>query len=99
MRMINFAVILAFGLAAVPAALAQDTQTTTTQPPAAAQPTPQKPDPDEIICRAGQGQTGTRLPGPRVCATRAQWDQLQRDSQAETQHQQTMGLTLNGGGH
>jgi hypothetical protein len=98
MRTINLAVILVIGLAAVPAA-AQDTQTTTTQQPAASQPAPQQPDPDEIICRAGQPVTGSHLPGPRVCRTRAQWDQLQRDTQATIERAQMMGLQENSGGH
>jgi hypothetical protein len=40
-----------------------------------------QPDPNEIVCRAGQPVTGSLLPGPRVCHTRQEWDDMQRQTQ------------------
>lgn len=79
--------------------LAQATSTPAAAPttPAAPamQPTPHD-DPDEIICRSGQPELGSRFPGPRTCHTRREWDQIQRDSQSAL-FQQQMERSANGG--
>jgi hypothetical protein len=61
----------------------------------ATQPSPQE-DPNEIICREGQPELGSRFPGPRQCHTRKEWDQIKRDSQDALMHQQ-MERSANGG--
>jgi hypothetical protein len=33
-------------------------------------------DASPMVCRAPQGKSDTRLPGPRVCKTQKQWDAL-----------------------
>jgi hypothetical protein len=45
-------------------------------------------DPDERICKSGEPILGSRFPGPRVCHTRKEWDQIQRDSQQELYREQ-----------
>ena len=45
-------------------------------------------DPNEVICRAGEPIIGSRFPGPRMCHTRKEWDQIKRDSQEALFHQQ-----------
>ncbi|HUO93480.1 MAG TPA: hypothetical protein VMU22_11185 [Rhizomicrobium sp.] len=72
------------------------------QPDAAPQATQQLPaapaeDPNEVICHAGQPIVGSRFPTGRVCHTRKEWDQIQRDSQQELFHQQME--RSSGGGH
>jgi hypothetical protein len=50
-----------------------------------------KPDPNatadgpqlnknEMICKRGDVTTGSRFPGPPVCHTRMEWEQLQRNA-------------------
>jgi hypothetical protein len=38
-------------------------------------------DPNRMVCRNGEPITGTRLPGPRVCHTQKQWDDMRIQSQ------------------
>ena len=45
-------------------------------------------DPNEIICRPAEPILGSRLPGPRLCRTRREWDQLKRDSASVLFHEQ-----------
>lgn len=33
---------------------------------------------DTVICRPGQAQTESRLPGPKVCMPKSQWDGLKK---------------------
>ncbi|HEU0160976.1 MAG TPA: hypothetical protein VFQ69_01095 [Rhizomicrobium sp.] len=33
---------------------------------------------DPVICRPGQAQTESRLPGPKVCMPKSQWDNLKK---------------------
>ena len=47
-------------------------------PPAPPAPTPAKPE--RMICKR-EVVVGSRLPGPRVCRTAADWKQETRDSQ------------------
>lgn len=35
-------------------------------------------DPDAVVCRPGQQQTFSRIPGPKVCMTARQWDALKK---------------------
>ncbi len=42
-------------------------------------------DPDEVICRYEPAPTGTRLGKRRICATRAEWDDLSASARAETE--------------
>lgn len=69
-----------------PMALAQ--QAPATAPNAAPQASTPVDDPNEIICRAGEPQLGSRFPGPRQCHTRKEWDQIRKDSQDALFHQQ-----------
>jgi hypothetical protein len=45
-------------------------------------------DQDRIICKSGNPPVGSRLPGPRECHTKAQWDEMQRASREATQDTQ-----------
>lgn len=45
-------------------------------------------DPNEVVCRPGTAPVGTRFPGPRMCHTRKEWAQIQRDAQDALIHQQ-----------
>jgi Spy/CpxP family protein refolding chaperone len=65
-------------------------------PAPAAQPAAPAEDPNEIICHAGEPIVGSRFPGPRICHTRKQWDQIKQDSQEALFHQQ-MERSANGG--
>lgn len=69
------------------AAWAQQTTAPAPTPDAAPQAAPAN-DPNEVICRTGQPQLGSRFPGPRQCHTRKEWDQIRRDSQDALFHQQ-----------
>jgi hypothetical protein len=63
--------------------------------PQAAQPT-STDDPNEVVCRAGEPILGSRFPGPRICRTRKEWDQIKRDSQ-EALFRQQMQRSCNAG--
>ncbi|MBN9567138.1 MAG: hypothetical protein J0H79_05985 [Alphaproteobacteria bacterium] len=39
-------------------------------------------DLDKVVCRAGEPITGSRLPGPRVCHTQREWNDIRQQSQA-----------------
>ncbi|HUJ03774.1 MAG TPA: hypothetical protein VLW75_09070 [Rhizomicrobium sp.] len=54
-----------------------------------------KPDPNEIICRAGEPTTGSLLPGPRVCHTRKEWDDMQRQTQDGVSQMQVKSMDSN----
>ena len=41
-------------------------------------------DPDKIICRR-ENTTGSRLSSKKICMTRAEWDERQRNASRETQ--------------
>jgi len=73
-------------------------QNTTATPAAAAPATQAAPqdDPNEVICHAGEAPIGSRFPGPRICRTRREWDQIKRDSQDALVHQQ-MNRAASGG--
>jgi hypothetical protein len=86
MRSTVFAILTA-ALLTLPA-LADDTQTS---PPATA-PSVEN-DPNHVTCRSGQKPVGSMLPGPRVCHTKREWDDLREQSQRNLQMNQTRGLT------
>lgn len=46
-------------------------------------------DLDAIVCRAGEAPIGTRLPGPRVCHSQKEWNQIQQDSARQVQYLQS----------
>jgi hypothetical protein len=82
----------AFGALMISSAVAYGQQTApAATPDAAPQATQQAApadDPNEVICRAGEPIIGSRFPGPRICRTRKEWDQIKRDSQDALYHQQ-----------
>ena len=52
----------------------------TQPPPAASAPAaPAQRPADKIVCRSTEN-TGSLLPGPKVCKTRAEWEQIRKDS-------------------
>lgn len=51
-------------------------------------------DPDRIVCRSGTPPTGTRIPGPRVCHTQREWDDMRRQSQEQLTKMQAIGSHL-----
>jgi invasion protein IalB len=80
LKLIRAVAVIAFaaGLSAPAMAQAQS------NPPAASQPQPGGPNPNEMICQK-QEVTGSRLGVKRVCKTRAEWAdfQLQERQQIE----------------
>jgi hypothetical protein len=42
-------------------------------------------DPNEMICKRGEVTTGSRFPGPPICHTRLEWEQLQRNANESLQ--------------
>jgi hypothetical protein len=56
-------------------------------------------DLDAIVCHAGETPIGTRLPGPRVCHTQREWNQIRLDSQQQVQlMQNASGTPMAGSG-
>jgi hypothetical protein len=55
-------------------------------------------DPNERICKHGEVITGSRFPGPRVCHTRMEWEQIQRNSNEGLQGRMNRMSTNNTGG-
>jgi len=74
-------VFLAFGAAADPAQPGQG-QEATGQTAA-----PQKPDPDERICKT-TNKTGSRVNKEKICMTRAEWDRVSQESNRAISEQQ-----------
>ncbi len=85
----SLALVTGFLLIAGPA-MAQDVPAPTDTAAASTAPTSTAPtsiaaakpadDPARPICRR-QATTGSRLPGPRTCRTKAEWEANDRDSQ------------------
>ena len=48
--------------------------------PAATTNTPAN-DPNRVVCKQGQAPVGSRIPGPRICHTQHEWDQMEQDAQ------------------
>jgi hypothetical protein len=42
-------------------------------------------DPNEMICKHGEVTTGSRFPGPPICHTRLEWEQLQKNANESLQ--------------
>jgi len=78
----------AFGAISISWASAQQAVPAPAQAPVATQPAAPADDPNEVICRTGEPVLGSRFPGPRVCHTRKEWDQIKRDAQEALFHQQ-----------
>jgi hypothetical protein len=58
--------------------------------------TPQ-PDPgSRVICKEVE-VTGSLLPGPRICHTKAEWDQISHDSQQNLRDVQDNGTNMTSG--
>ena len=58
--------------------------------------TPQ-PDPNSrVICKEVE-VTGSLLPGPRICHTKAEWDQISHDSQQNLRDVQDNGTNMTSG--
>jgi hypothetical protein len=55
-------------------------------------------DRDTIVCKAGSASTGSHLPGPRECRTKAQWDDIQKQSHDALQDLQNRTLQENKSG-
>lgn len=54
-------------------------------------------DANQIVCKSGPPPTGTRLGPTRVCKTKAQWEQEQRQARDTLTHIQTNRGMGNGG--
>jgi hypothetical protein len=72
------ALALAAAFAATPGLTAADPIQPTT-PQAAPQTAPKTPGPDDVICKREE-ETGSRIPGAKVCHTRREWDQMSADA-------------------
>lgn len=87
--------VLVLGFANV--AAAEDAATTTTPmtvstpsaPASLSTTAPAQNDPNELICRKGEPPIGSRIPGPSVCHTRAEWDAMRQQSREDTMKLQT----------
>jgi hypothetical protein len=56
--------------------------------------TPQQPDPNNrVICKEIE-VTGSLLPGPRICHTKAEWDQISHESQQNLRDVQDNGTNM-----
>ena len=68
--------------------------------PALADPdTTSTPQPDansRVICKEVE-VTGSLLPGPRICHTKAEWDQISHDSQQNLRDVQDNGTNMTSG--
>ncbi len=90
----SFAVVLG-GLAITTAAWAQEAGTTApTSSTIAVQAAPAD-DPNEVVCHSAEPTVGSRIPGSRVCHTRKQWADMQRDSAQMLGQTQQQGFTFN----
>jgi hypothetical protein len=80
--------LVAAFLAAANVAWADDATTTSPPAPQAAS----RDDPDTVVCRAGQKPVGSMLPGPRVCHTKREWNQIQEQARRNLEMQQNRGM-------
>jgi hypothetical protein len=84
-------VAAAIGALMISSAMAQQAAPSATPdaaPQATQQPAAPAEDPNERICKSGEPIVGSRFAASRVCHTRKEWDQIQKDSQAALYHQQ-----------
>ena len=63
--------------------------TTPSTAPSLSTTAPAQNDPNAVICRKGEPPIGSRIPGPSVCHTRAQWDAMRQQSREDTMKLQT----------
>jgi hypothetical protein len=103
MRSTLLAVSLAGLLGSTLVALADPpTPAPTDQPAAATQTSDSDNDPNAIVCKSMAPATGSRLGGRRVCQTRKEWDDFQKQNQQTTRDFQGIGMSQSatpGGGH
>lgn len=65
-----------------PAAPAATTTEQPATPPANTAQTPPAPgSPEEVVCKKDEAATGTRLGSKKICMTRREWAEIQKDSQ------------------
>ncbi|HTQ13957.1 MAG TPA: hypothetical protein VMH86_08770 [Rhizomicrobium sp.] len=99
MRNLALAALLATALAAGTGMAFADTPNGNTG--TAAQPAA---DPNEMVCKRGEVVTGSRFPGPPICHTRLEWEQLQRNANESLNNMQNRldsdrNAKITGGGH
>lgn len=80
-------------IAAIPSAAMAQTAAPATSTAAASDTAPAAPalDQNEIICKHLDAPTGSRLPGPSVCRTRADWDFIQKNAERDIRELQIKG--------
>lgn len=105
MRSTLFAMSLAGLLGSTLAALADPpAPAPATQPAAATQTSDSTNDPNAIICRTMDAQTGSRIGGRRICQTQREWDDWRKQNEETVKQFQAMGENQSanpagGGGH
>jgi len=55
-------------------------------------------DPNEMVCKQVDLITGSRLPGPKICRKRMEWEQIQRSGNEGLQGRMNMMSPNNGAG-
>lgn len=100
MRYFGFAAAAAVGLLSLAVPVLAE-QTAPPPPPAAeGQPPAQQPasgtpeqapaeDPNEVICKKLEAETGTRLGKRKECRTREEWDQIAEEARQNLEKSQT----------
>ncbi len=89
--------IAAVAAAFVGTASLASAQTTTAAAPANAPDVTDHTNPkDEIVCKRMQ-VTGQLLPGPKICHTRGEWEDMQRQSQYQVEQAQQRAGAHGGG--
>jgi invasion protein IalB len=83
------------------ATVSAQAQSTITAAEPATQPAPMQAaknshNPNQVICKHEE-TTGSRLEGHKTCYTRAQWEQMSRDSAAAMTIMQTRQINRSGG--
>ncbi len=78
--MFSYRAALRLGAAAAIVAVAAPATYAAGQEQPASQPREARQKGERLICRMLNGQTGTRMGGERVCRTREQWRQYDREN-------------------
>ena len=86
MRANVLGLIVVSSLMAVNLAWAQDATTKATAQMAS------HDDPDHVVCRSGEKPTGSMLPGPRVCHTQREWEDIRVQAQRGLELEQNHGM-------
>ncbi len=99
MRFMSFAAACAVALLSVVAAGAEEAQQVPAaegqtaapagQVPEAGQPTPPAEDPNEVICKRLEADTGTRLGKRKECRTRKEWAQIAEEAKQNLEKSQS----------